>query len=154
MMSKLDEVLGAISGKNRRNAAKKAAAGLGAGLALGALAGLLFAPKPGKETREDIAHAAEKGAKIVKQKAGEGAQYVSEAAQDVAQMAKEKASVLKSKIKVGAEKVASEVDSVVHRAKAKDADIEKEETDAPKAEAEAASTYEDPPVETAEFNRP
>ncbi len=31
-------------------------AGIGVGVLVGAIAGLLFAPKPGRETREDIGH--------------------------------------------------------------------------------------------------
>ncbi|MGI6299366.1 MAG: YtxH domain-containing protein [Saccharofermentanales bacterium] len=141
MMSKLDEVMGAISGRNRKHAQKKAAAGMGLGLALGALAGLLFAPKSGKETRADIGRAAEQGAKVVKEKTVQGAHIVSETAQDVAQLAKDKASNLKRKIKKGANKAVDTIE-----------DIAEDAADAVNEDFEMAVECEDPHVETAEFN--
>lgn len=153
MMSKMDDVFVALSGRTRRIAAKKAAAGLGTGLALGALAGLLFAPKPGRETREDIARTAEKSAKVVKEKAGVGAQYVSEAAQDVAQMAKDKASTLKRKMKRGADTMEDKVDRTANRAENSMSGIADNVSDMADEEVIATMTVEDPHIEAAEFNR-
>lgn len=42
------------------------AIGLGIGVAVGALAGLLLAPKPGKETREELLEKARKAAEELK----------------------------------------------------------------------------------------
>ena len=44
--------------RRKRNNGKKVAAGVGAGLIAGAAAGILLAPKSGKETRQDIKEAA------------------------------------------------------------------------------------------------
>lgn len=88
---KFDEILGAFNGKNRKREARKTATGLGLGVALGAAAGLLFAPKSGKETREDIKVAAEKGATVVKETAEKSAKVVKETAEKGAQLVKEKA---------------------------------------------------------------
>lgn len=153
MMSKMDDVLIALSGRTRKIAAKKAAAGLGTGLALGALAGLLFAPKPGRETREDIARTAEKGAKVVKEKAVVGSQYVSDAATDVAHMAREKASTLKHKIKRNADKMEDRVDRTAYRAETTISDIADEVSDMADEDVRGNLNVEDPHIETAEFNR-
>lgn len=52
--------------KERTEAAKKAAIAVGVGIAAGVTAGVLLAPKSGKETRADIANAAEKAAEMAK----------------------------------------------------------------------------------------
>jgi hypothetical protein len=64
--------------KEQKKALKNVAVGAAIGATVGAVAGVLLAPKPGKETREDIAKAAQEAvdkAKIkleeVKEKAGE-----------------------------------------------------------------------------------
>lgn len=116
MRSRFEDVLEALSGRTSRNQAAKAVAGLGIGLAIGALAGLLFAPKSGRETRQDVRDAAEKGARIVKEKAGTGAGFVSESAHDFARIAKDTAGTLKQKVAAGAGTVADKVDRLVHRA--------------------------------------
>ncbi|MFO7888617.1 MAG: YtxH domain-containing protein, partial [Eubacteriales bacterium] len=43
-----------IIGRSKKEKAKDIGIGAGIGAAIGTLAGILFAPKPGKETREDI----------------------------------------------------------------------------------------------------
>jgi len=153
MMSKMDDVLDALSGRTRKINVKKTATGLGTGLALGALAGLLFAPRPGRETREEIVRTAEKGAKVVKDKAGVGAQYVSEAAQDVAQMAKDKAGTLKRKMKRGADKMEYNVDRAANRAEKTVSDIADDVSEMADEEVVASMSVEDPHIEAAEFNR-
>ena len=45
-----------MSGSDDRNGLVFLLAGFGLGALLGALAGILFAPKPGSETREELAH--------------------------------------------------------------------------------------------------
>ena len=49
--------------------AKKVGVGLGIGAAVGGILGVLFAPKAGKETREDIAQAASEAAKNIRENA-------------------------------------------------------------------------------------
>lgn len=56
---KINDLLGKIGKKEKKNSAKKVAIGAGLGTLVGLAAGALFAPKSGKETREDLA----KGAK-------------------------------------------------------------------------------------------
>ena len=106
---KLDEILGAFNGKNRKKAARNTATGLGLGVALGAIAGLLFAPKSGKETRQDIKVAAEKAAQVVKEAAEKGAEVVKEKAHEASEFAKEKAQVATefAKEKLGKKKAAA-----------------------------------------------
>ena len=48
-----------------------------AGLGLGALLGVLYAPKAGRETREDVASSARDGAEYLKQRSRETADHVS-----------------------------------------------------------------------------
>jgi gas vesicle protein len=48
-----------------------------AGLGLGALLGVLYAPKPGRETREDVVNSARDGAEYLKQRSRETADQVS-----------------------------------------------------------------------------
>ncbi len=83
----IKEIKKALDGTYERQARCNAVAGLTAGLLLGALAGILFAPKSGKETRADIREGAKVGADMVKEAAGQ-----------VGEFAKEKAAVVKEKI--------------------------------------------------------
>ena len=48
-----------------------------AGLGVGALVGILYAPKSGKETREDIANGAREGTEYLKARTREAAENVS-----------------------------------------------------------------------------
>lgn len=48
-----------------------------AGLGVGALVGILYAPKSGKETREDIANSAREGSEYLRAKTREAAESVS-----------------------------------------------------------------------------
>lgn len=47
-----------------------------AGIGIGALVGVLYAPKSGRETREDLAHGAREGADFVRTKTRDAAQQV------------------------------------------------------------------------------
>lgn len=71
--------------------AKKVGLGLGIGAALGGIFGVLFAPKAGKDTREDIAKAAKEAAEKIK----ENAEQVGEKIQKVVEEGKEKIEKLK-----------------------------------------------------------
>lgn len=83
----IKEIRKALDGTYERQARCNAVAGLTAGLLLGAIAGLLFAPKSGKETRADLREGAKVGADMVKEAAGQ-----------VGEFAKEKADAVKDKI--------------------------------------------------------
>lgn len=48
-----------------------------AGLGIGALIGVLYAPKPGKDTREDLVSGAREGSEYLKQRGREAADQVS-----------------------------------------------------------------------------
>ena len=62
----------------KKKVAKNLAIGTGVGAAVGAALGLLFAPKSGKETREDIARAGRQAAENVKESLNEIKDKVSE----------------------------------------------------------------------------
>jgi gas vesicle protein len=62
--------------KEKKRAVKNTAVGLSLGAMVGAVAGMLFAPKKGKETREDIAKGAKKVALDVKSTAEESFQTI------------------------------------------------------------------------------
>lgn len=77
----IQEIIGAFTGQNRRD--KRAAVatgtilGLLGGTVIGGALGLLFAPKPGEELREEIGDAAVSGYNTVKGKAAEVGEKVS-----------------------------------------------------------------------------
>lgn len=54
-----------------KDKAKKVALGTAVGTAIGAAVGILFAPKAGKETREDIAKGAKEAAETIKETVAE-----------------------------------------------------------------------------------
>src|SRR3954470_24958553 len=56
---------------------------LAAGAGIGAVLGLLFAPKSGRETRELIARSATEGREFLTNKVGEGRQYIEESKRKV-----------------------------------------------------------------------
>ena len=100
----LQEIRNAMNGTYERRARQNACAGLAVGLLIGAVAGILFAPKPGKETRADI----REGAKI-------GAEKVKETAHHVTDVAKEKYETVKKHVKQSkaADKVAEAAEEIV-----------------------------------------
>ncbi|MDW7658660.1 MAG: YtxH domain-containing protein [Bacillota bacterium] len=93
----IQEIRDALNGTYQRRARNNAIAGLTTGLLLGALAGILFAPKSGKETRADLREGAIIGAEKVK----ETAHHVGELAKDKVEVAKEKIEEIKTHIKTG-----------------------------------------------------
>lgn len=62
--------------------AKKVGFGLGIGAALGGIFGVLFAPKAGKETREDISNAAKEAAQKIKENAEQVGEKVQKAVEE------------------------------------------------------------------------
>lgn len=100
----LQEIRNAMNGTYERRARQNACAGLTIGLLIGAVAGILLAPKSGKETRADI----REGAKI-------GAEKVKETAHHVTDVAKEKIDTVKKHAKhsKAAGKVADAAEEIV-----------------------------------------
>lgn len=90
----LRQIRNALDGTYERRARRNACTGLTIGLLLGAAAGLLFAPKSGKETRADISEGAKMGAEKVK----ESAQHVAEVAKEKFEAIREKASQVKEDV--------------------------------------------------------
>ncbi|MCX7709248.1 MAG: YtxH domain-containing protein [Clostridia bacterium] len=64
---KIADLLAKSKKDQKKKAAKNLAIGTGIGAAVGAALGLLFAPKAGKETREDIANAGKQAVENVKE---------------------------------------------------------------------------------------
>lgn len=57
----VEEIIGAFTGQNRRTRHRHTAIGTGVGLLAGLALGILFAPKSGRETREDLAKTVKEG---------------------------------------------------------------------------------------------
>lgn len=72
----------------RAEDAKKVSLGILIGAAIGAGAGVLFAPKSGKETREDIGNAAVEAARTIKIKTGQAVETVKAKTDEVVSKAK------------------------------------------------------------------
>ncbi|MEA4890593.1 MAG: YtxH domain-containing protein [Clostridiaceae bacterium] len=72
------EIRSVLDGTYKRRARMNTAVGIAAGLLVGAAAGILLAPKSGKETRADIKEGAKTGAKKVQ----EAAQHLSGATRE------------------------------------------------------------------------
>lgn len=71
----VEEIIGAFTGQNRRDRRRQVMIGTSLGLLTGLALGVLFAPKAGKETRQDIADAANKGLDRAKDLAEQGYGY-------------------------------------------------------------------------------
>lgn len=71
----IEEIVGAFTGQNRRNRRRQVMIGTGLGVLAGLAIGVLFAPKSGKETREDLKEAANKGLDKAVELAENGAEY-------------------------------------------------------------------------------
>jgi len=90
----LREIIDALNGNARRRAKTRVAVGTSIGVLLGAAAGILLAPKSGKEIRKDIKHGAEwsvekagdaarKAVKLVKKEAASVNETVTEKVNDL-----------------------------------------------------------------------
>lgn len=106
-----------------KKTAKNIAIGAGIGVAAGAAAGLLFAPKAGKDTRKDIAKGAKKVAEATKEKVSEAKEKVHEAKEKVTEIIHKKDADATSKAPI-----------VTNTEDAKDADKKEEPAKTAKAE--------------------
>lgn len=93
-----EKIRSAMDGTYERRARRNACTGLTIGFLAGALAGILFAPKSGKETRADICE----GTKI-------GLEKVKEVAEHSVDKAKEKFESVKEHLREGKEEVVEEL---------------------------------------------
>lgn len=75
----------------------KTVAKVATGLGVGASLGILFAPKSGKETREDIAKAAKDGANYVAENVTEAAKVVKEKAMEIKEVVSDKVDAFNSR---------------------------------------------------------
>ncbi|AMP20362.1 hypothetical protein AZF37_03510 [endosymbiont 'TC1' of Trimyema compressum] len=80
--------------------AKDFALGIGIGVLVGALAGILIAPKAGKETRQDIKETASQVATVARENVNKAVQATKSKAQEFSEEVNESAE--KAKIKVAA----------------------------------------------------
>ena len=96
------EIRDTLNGTTQRRARRNTAVGITAGVLIGAIAGLLFAPKSGKETRADIVE----GVKV-------GEETVKEVAHNIAEAAKEKVSAIKTTFKKEMKKEAAAAEEAV-----------------------------------------
>lgn len=82
-----------------------------AGLGLGAVIGILYAPKSGKETREQILSSALEGRDYVTARAGEGREYVVTRANEARESATAWADRTKENIKQQRESITSAIEA-------------------------------------------
>ena len=86
-----EEIIGAFTGRNRRTRHRQVCLGITLGAIGGAVLGLLFAPQAGKETREQIAKPAVKGAKAVKEYSVKAGKAIKEKTEETAEAVAKKA---------------------------------------------------------------
>jgi len=108
--------------KQRAQNAKKLAAGIGIAATVGVAAGVLLAPKAGKETRQDIIDKAEDVVESTKEIAHKKVEFVkdsaSHAAREIKSVIKDahnKKDAVKKDIKVGHHEVAHDIDTTVDK---------------------------------------
>jgi gas vesicle protein len=82
-----------------------------AGLGLGAVIGILYAPKSGKETREQILNSAMEGRDYLTTRAGEGREYVVARANEARESAAAWADRTKENIKQQRESITSAIEA-------------------------------------------
>ena len=107
------EILETLNGNAKRRSRTNVAIGTAVGLLLGAAAGILLAPKSGKETRQDIKKAAESGLEHVNQAAKTTAKFVK---REVAEV-KEKVNAIKANKKHPKETLAETAENTVDEVK-------------------------------------
>jgi len=109
------EMINACNGTTKRRNRINVAVGTTIGVVLGAVAGILLAPKSGKETRQDIIAVAEIGVEKVGEVAHKAAGFVKKEAAAV----KAKAKDLKTHVKQSKEIVDEAAEDIVEEFKTK-----------------------------------
>ena len=116
-----------LAGKDKKKTqraknAKKLAVGVGAAATVGVAAGILLAPKAGKETREDIKNKAEEVIDNTKEIVHKNVEHVKEstshAAHEISDVIKDahvKKDAVKKDIKEGHDKVAHDIDKAAKK---------------------------------------
>lgn len=94
----VEEIIGAFTGQNRRDRRRQVMIGTSLGLLTGLALGVLFAPKAGKETRQDIADAANKGLDRAKDLAEQGYEYAKQGLEIANEKAQGYASLVQDKL--------------------------------------------------------
>lgn len=99
----IEEIVGAFTGQNRRDRRRQVIIGTSLGVLAGLALGVLFAPKSGKETREELAVAANKGLDKAVELAEQGAEY-----------AKQSLEAAREKVQTYAQSVQDQFDEFTH----------------------------------------
>lgn len=99
----IEEIVGAFTGQNRRDRRRQVIIGTSLGVLAGLALGVLFAPKSGKETREELAEAANKGLDKAVELAEQGAEY-----------AKQSLEAAREKVQTYAQSVQGQFDEFTH----------------------------------------
>lgn len=99
----IEEIVGAFTGQNRRDRRRQVIIGTSLGVLAGLALGVLFAPKSGKETREELAEAANKGLDKAVELAEQGAEY-----------AKQSLEAAREKVQTYAQSVQDQFDEFTH----------------------------------------
>lgn len=93
------EIADALNGNTRRRANTRFAVGTTIGVLLGAAAGIMLAPKSGRELRKDIKHGAEVGVVKARETALKAAKYVKKEVSSVNDTVADKVNDLKTNLK-------------------------------------------------------
>jgi gas vesicle protein len=101
----LREIRDVLNGTYKRHARNNAVAGIAAGLVAGAVIGLLFAPKSGKETRTYICEGAKAGVKTIKDTIQSAGEMFKEKQEKVVKDVKKAGKQTVDKVKEAAEEV-------------------------------------------------
>ena len=114
-----EEIIGAFTGQNRRNRQRQVTIATILGVLGGAAAGILFAPKSGAETRQDIAEASVKGARAVR-----------DASVSAAGKVRDVSSTTVDKLRETAADVGDEMSRQMHRFRNRAAEVARDAADA------------------------
>ena len=96
---KFKEMIDHLNGNTRRRANARIAVGTSIGVLAGATAGILLAPKSGKQTRKDMKHGAELSVEKTRKAARKAADFVKDEAVSANKAMTEKMNDLKTHLK-------------------------------------------------------
>jgi len=96
---KLKEIIDALNGNTRRRARVRVAVGSSISALVGAAAGIMLAPKSGREIRKDMKHGVEWSADKARDAVSKSANFVKEEANLVNDTVTEKVNNLKTRLK-------------------------------------------------------